>query len=63
MQDRSLVQLAPSPLQSVFAVNCDNPFLSANEVNNLCTSAGLGPTDDVFLEIDRRNVEGGFRRE
>ncbi|HWX28836.1 MAG TPA: TonB-dependent receptor [Steroidobacteraceae bacterium] len=46
---------------SVFGINCNNPLLSASEVNDLCTSNGLLPTDTAQVGLGRRNVEGGQR--
>jgi len=62
--DRTVAQIAPSGLFGVSAtISCDNPLLSANAVDTLCTRHGLG-TDDTFDTIvQRRNVEGGGRRD
>jgi outer membrane receptor protein involved in Fe transport len=49
------------PLPPVFNIHCDNPLLSASQVNDLCTSAGLGPSDSAQVAIGRRNIEGGQR--
>ncbi|MDE2050545.1 MAG: TonB-dependent receptor [Gammaproteobacteria bacterium] len=59
MDDRSIAQIAPSAafLGSVYTVNCDNPFLSASEVNNWCA----GGVTNASLLIGRRNIEGGPR--
>jgi outer membrane receptor protein involved in Fe transport len=46
---------------NVFGVNCNNPLLSASQVNDLCTLYGLGPLDTAQVAIGRRNVEGGLR--
>jgi outer membrane receptor protein involved in Fe transport len=46
---------------NVFGINCNNPLLSASQVKDLCTSAGLGPLDTAQVGIGRRNVEGGLR--
>jgi iron complex outermembrane receptor protein len=46
---------------NAFDINCNNPLLSASQVNDLCTSAGLGPLDSAQVGIGRRNVEGGLR--
>ncbi|MDP9013496.1 MAG: TonB-dependent receptor [Pseudomonadota bacterium] len=46
---------------NTFGINCNNPLLSASQVNDLCTSAGLAPTDVAQVDIGRRNVEGGQR--
>ena len=45
-----------------YNINCNNPLLSASQVNDLCTSAGLlNPTDVAAVSIGRRNIEGGQR--
>jgi iron complex outermembrane recepter protein len=45
-----------------YSINCNNPLLSASQVNDLCTSAGLiNPTDVATVGIGRRNIEGGQR--
>ena len=36
---------ATSAALNTFAIPCSNPLLSASQVNDLCTSSGLGPTD------------------
>ena len=46
---------------NVYGINCNNPLLSASQVNDLCTSAGLGPLDTAQVGIGRRNLEGGRR--
>jgi iron complex outermembrane recepter protein len=71
MDDRSIAQIAPSGAfynqgtgttagvpDSTWEVNCNNPYLSANEYTGLgCTS----PADVVHALFGRRNVEGGPR--
>ena len=62
MDDLSVSQAAPSGIfGQTFNISCSNPMLSAQEVNQLCTAAGLGPTDTAALSFLRRNVEGGGR--
>ena len=46
---------------NVFGINCNNPLLSPSQVNDLCTSFGLGPADTAQVAIGRRNIEGGPR--
>lgn len=63
MDDKTIAQLAPSG--SFFqpeSVNCDNPFLSQQQVDLICTPYNLAPTDSQVAFIGRRNVEGGSRR-
>ncbi len=62
MDDHTVAQVAPSGVfGQTFNISCSNPLLSAQEINTLCTSAGLGPADSAALAILRRNVEGGPR--
>ena len=69
MDNRSLSQIAPSGIfgggvaGSNGGINCNNPFLTAQQVDFLCTSQGLGATDIAEgVLILRRNVEGGSRQ-
>jgi outer membrane receptor protein involved in Fe transport len=58
MNDHSLAQIAPSGSffgDRVFTVPCDDPLLSAAQVNTLCGDTTEG--DAQFL-LARRNVEG-----
>ncbi|HFB64773.1 MAG TPA: TonB-dependent receptor [Aeromonadales bacterium] len=62
MDDRSDAQIAPSG--AFFVTNtiaCNNPFLSAQQFQQLCGQFGLAPTDIQTAYIGRRNVEGGPR--
>lgn len=70
MNDRTNVQIAPTGLfqgsgpspTSGFLVNCDNPFMSAQQRNAIgCNRADVLPTDSVDMYIGRRNIEGGGR--
>ncbi|PZQ57271.1 MAG: TonB-dependent receptor [Phenylobacterium zucineum] len=63
MHDRSVLQVAPSGLFSrSYRINCSNPFLSAAQLAQMCTSVGLGVNDTAVVAIGRRNVEGGNRQ-
>lgn len=70
MNDRANVQIAPSGLfvgagaspTAGYAVNCDNPFLSAQQRGVIgCTAALTASGGTVDLTIGRRNIEGGGR--
>lgn len=85
MDDRSIAQIAPGTNSAgitvnsngISGINCDNPFLSAQQATYLCTNAGLGlgsnydasgayvspegVADGVL--VARRNVEGGNRQD
>ncbi len=62
MNDYSDAQIAPSgDFFSTTEINCDNPMLSAQQRDLICTQNGYGPNDIAYLNIGRRNVEGGNR--
>lgn len=56
-------QIAPSASFSGAAdtFGCDNPFLSAEQVQIFCTNRGFGGTDIVQVGVSRRVVEAGPR--
>jgi outer membrane receptor protein involved in Fe transport len=85
MDDRSVAQIAPGNNNGgitvnstgISGINCDNPFLSAQQAAFLCTASGL-PLGSVYdaqgnyvapqgiasgVLLARRNVEGGNRRD
>ncbi|MEP0773345.1 MAG: TonB-dependent receptor [Acidobacteriota bacterium] len=62
MDDYTDAQIAPSGnFGNTSLINCDNPMLSPQQRQRLCTDAGYGPTDMANVTILRRNVEGGAR--
>jgi iron complex outermembrane recepter protein len=67
--DRTTVLYEPSGTTATgaglntYGINCNNPLLSAAEIDSLCTQYGLGPVDVAPVQIGRRNVEGGFRQD
>ncbi len=76
MSDRTIAQIAPSGAfigsgtgvnpstgnpDGNWGVNCDNPYLSAQEQGIICQ--GLGPTDTAQMIFGRRNIEGGNRQD
>jgi iron complex outermembrane receptor protein len=62
MDDTTDAQIAPSgDFGNSLLLNCDNPFLTAQQRQILCTNEGYGPTDIANVQILRRNVEGGGR--
>ncbi len=70
MDDKTDAQIAPSgDFGNTLYVNCDNPMLSADQYQKICTNAGYGPgimgpdgvIGDAGLQPLRRNVEGGYR--
>ena len=57
--DQTVAQYSPAYTNgATFSVLCNNPLLSADEVANLCTNAGLQPTDTTTFTLGRANVEG-----
>lgn len=85
MDDRSVAQIAPGnnsgginiTSSGISGINCDNPYLSAQQLDYLCTSRGLasGSVYDAAgnyvgpnavangVLVARRNVEGGNRQD
>ncbi len=62
MDDKTDAQIAPSgDFFTTNFINCDNPALSAQERQVMCTDNGYGPTDIANVIVGRRNVEGGPR--
>ncbi len=68
MDNSTVAQIAPSGSfgNVISTIHCDNPLLLQNGgqwLNTLCTADGLGPNDTRDIIIQRRNVEGGGRRD
>jgi outer membrane receptor protein involved in Fe transport len=62
MDDYSEAQIAPTGnFGRTTVINCDNPMLSAQQRDLVCTSLGYAPTDLANLTILRRNLEGNPR--
>jgi iron complex outermembrane receptor protein len=62
MDDYTDAKIAPTAnFGETFVVNCDNPMLSAQQRDLLCTQAGFGPDDYANVYTLRRSVEGGSR--
>ncbi len=62
MDDKTDAQIAPSgDFGNTLLINCDNPMMSPQQFQIVCTDNGFGPTDIAGLQIYRRNVEGGGR--
>ncbi|MGH8178769.1 MAG: TonB-dependent receptor domain-containing protein [Steroidobacter sp.] len=70
MNDETNAQLAPAGLffgggpgaGGGYLVNCNNPFMSPEQVDTFCTQQGLGPADTASIGIGKRNIEGGGRQ-
>ena len=55
-------QIAPSGnFYRSSSINCDNPMLSAEQLDLICTKNFLGGSDVAPVYIGRRNIEGGPR--
>ncbi|URQ85220.1 TonB-dependent receptor [Pseudoalteromonas sp. SCSIO 43088] len=62
MDDRTKAQIAPSGnFYRTDTINCDNPLLSANQLDIICTQFGYSGSDTAPLNFGRRNIEGGNR--
>jgi outer membrane receptor protein involved in Fe transport len=62
MDDYTDAQIAPSGnFGNTTQLNCNNPMLTAQQRQLICTNMGYGPTDIATVIIQRRNVEGGGR--
>ncbi len=62
MNDYTDAQIAPSGNFARYnQINCDNPMLSDQQRDVICTQGGYGPTDQAEVYILRRNVEGAPR--
>jgi outer membrane receptor protein involved in Fe transport len=68
MEDNSTAQIAPGGIFAssgpgpggTFAINCDNPFMTATQQQQLC-GANAGTATNVNVAVARRNIEGGGR--
>ena len=72
MQDKSNVQIAPTGLfqgsgaspNGGFLINCNNPFMSAQQRGVIgCSAADIASGANKDLLIGRRNIEGGGRNQ
>ena len=59
MHDETIAQIDYSLLfRQGVSIPCDNPFLSAQQVQRLCTDFGLTSNDSQSVTLSRRNFEG-----
>jgi outer membrane receptor protein involved in Fe transport len=62
MDDHTVAQIAPGGVfGNTVNIPCNNPELSAVEVQTLCTNAGLTAADSASVAVVRRDVEGSGR--
>ncbi|HEY2752965.1 TonB-dependent receptor domain-containing protein [Phenylobacterium sp.] len=68
MDDNSTAQIAPGGIFAAsgpgpggaFAINCDNPLMTATQQQQLC-GAAAGTATNANIQVARRNIEGGGR--
>ena len=59
MHDETIAQIDYSLMfRQGVSIPCDNPFLSAQQVQRLCTDFGLTSNDSQSVTLSRRNFEG-----
>jgi iron complex outermembrane receptor protein len=64
MRDEADIRISPTGVFTVAErVNCNNPYLSASEVNLICTSVGLGPTQNATVNVSFRDALAGSRHD
>ena len=64
MQDETIAQIDYSLLfRQAVTIPCSNPFLSAQQVEKLCTDFGLTADDSQSVTLSRRNFEGSPRQQ
>jgi outer membrane receptor protein involved in Fe transport len=62
MDDYTEAQIAPSAnFNNTTQINCDNPMLSPQQRDLICTQNGYGPDEYANMTIGRRSVESGPR--
>ncbi len=60
--DHTVSQAAATPFGTLVAIPCNNPLLSPQEVDLICTQNGY-TTVNPHVSIAKRNVEGGPRQD
>jgi outer membrane receptor protein involved in Fe transport len=64
MRNRVDIRLSPTGVFTVAQrIPCANPFLSAQQVSQLCTSVGLTAAQDATVLVSYRNALGGSRHD
>jgi outer membrane receptor protein involved in Fe transport len=62
MDDYTKAQIAPSgDFNNTRNINCDNPMMSPQQRDIICTQNGFGPDEYANMTIGRRSVESGPR--
>ncbi|WP_375383504.1 TonB-dependent receptor domain-containing protein [uncultured Sphingomonas sp.] len=64
MRDQADIRISPTGVFTVAeSINCNNPFLSASEVNLICTSVGLSPAQSAKVNVSFRDAPAGSRHD
>lgn len=64
MRDKADIRISPTAVFTVAeTINCNNPYLSAQEVNLFCTSVGLTSAQNAQVAVSQRNAQGGSRHD
>jgi len=64
MRDQADIRISPTAVFTVAeTINCNNPYLSAQEVNLFCTSVGLTSAQNARVAVSQRNAQGGSRHD
>jgi iron complex outermembrane receptor protein len=64
MRDEADIKLSPTAVFTVSEkINCDNPLMSAQEKNLICTSVGLTDAQSANVIVSQRNALGGSRHD
>jgi outer membrane receptor protein involved in Fe transport len=64
MRDEADIKLSPTAVFTVSErINCNNPFMSAQEKNLICTSVGLTDAQNANVIVSQRNALGGSRHD
>ncbi|KQV57895.1 TonB-dependent receptor [Caulobacter sp. Root343] len=64
MHDEADIKLSPTAVFTVSEkINCNNPLMSAQEKNLICTSVGLTDAQSANVIVSQRNALGGSRHD
>ena len=64
MQDKADIRISPTAVFTVAeTINCNNPYLSAQEATLFCSSVGLTPAQNATVAVSQRNAQGGSRHD
>ncbi|WP_206667922.1 TonB-dependent receptor plug domain-containing protein [Sphingomonas glacialis] len=64
MRDEADIRISPTGVFTVAEkINCNNPYLSASQVNLICTSVGLTPAQSATVNVSFRDALAGSRHD